>query len=218
MLELGSGSGRLLRALAEPGRTLCGLDWDAGLMRLCREAVAELPAPSRRGVKLVRADMRSFALRRRFERAILPYNALYCLLSLRDVERCFRAVHAALEPQGIFSFDVWNADGLVSEELTAETEDEELASIVHRGKIWSVVERCVRAPGHQRLDVTYTYLPEGRGAPRAQLLRQRYYGSAQLLALLDKCGFDVRSQHGGFGGKRFAARSTRLVVSASRRS
>jgi SAM-dependent methyltransferase len=217
VLELGSGYGRLLCALAEPERALFGLDWDPGLMRSCREALAELPEQSRRGVRLVRADMRSFELRRRFERVILPYNALYCLLSVRDVERCFRSVYAALEPGGVFTFDVWNADGLVAKELTAETEDEELPRIEHRGKVWRVVERCQRAPGPQRLDVTYTYVPSGRGAARSQLLRQRYYGSLQLLALLDKCGFEVLSRHGGFGGRRFAPRSTRLVVSASRR-
>ena len=214
MLELGSGSGRVLGALAAPGRTLWGLELDPSLLRLGRAAVTALPPATRGDVQLRRGDMRSFVLPRRFERVILPYNALYCLLRPRDAERCFLAVRAALEPGGTFAFDVWNADRLHEEGLAPMEDDEPIAAFGYGGRKWRVFERCRRARGAQRLDVTYTYVPDGRGAARSQVIEQRYYLSSELFALLRKCGFAVQSKQGSFPGTRTYPRGARLVVTA----
>jgi SAM-dependent methyltransferase len=217
VLELGSGAGRVLCALAQPGRALHGLELDPGLFELGTEAVRGLPAASRRGVSLVREDMRDFSLGRRFERAILPYNALYCLLTPRDVQRCFRAVHAALEPGGMFGFDVWNADGFVAHEHDGEDDTGAVMRVQHQGEAWSVFERSRLGRSAGRLDVTYTYVASSRGTKRSQVLKQRYYRSADLLHWLERAGFQVTSKAGSFGGGRFGARSSRLVVTASAR-
>ena len=214
VLELGSGYGRILTALAEPTRTLFGLELDPGLLRLGRQAVLALPARQRQRVTVVAGDMRGFDLGRGFERVLLPYNALYCLLSLRAVEQCFRAARAALEPAGLFAFDVWNADRLGEEVLAPVDEDQALAAFEHGGRRWVAFESCRSGRAPQRLDVTYTYVPDGRAARRSQVVQQRYYRSAELLALLRKCGFRVQAKLGGFGGARFNDRAQRLVVVA----
>jgi SAM-dependent methyltransferase len=218
VLELGCGYGRMLSALAEPRRSLYGLELDASLLGLCRGAVAALPERRRRGVTLVRGDMRAFDLGRRFEAVILPYNALFCLLSAADVSRCLRAVRRALEPGGAFAFDVWNADGLDVQGLREARADEPLARVEQAGRTWSVFERCQAARARDRLDVTYTYVPSGSGKARQQTLQQRYYGSEQLLTLLERAGFEIVEKHGSFAGTRFGSRSARLVVSATPRA
>jgi SAM-dependent methyltransferase len=215
VLELGCGSGRLLCALAEPRRALWGLDLDESLLKMSRTSVRALPGERRRGVELVRGDMRAFDVGRRFERVLLPYNALYCLLSLADVRRSFRAVRRALEPGGCFAFDVWNADGVSMDALRAPPEDEPVARVQHEGRAWSVFEQCRLRGSRGGLDVTYTYFPRGGGAARKQTLAQRFYRSEQLLSLLDDAGFEVTSQKGGFDGSRFGRRSPRLVVCAA---
>lgn len=213
VLELGSGSGRMLRALASPKRVLFGLERDPGLLRLGREAVAQLPAGKRSRLELVRGDMRSFALGQRFERVLLPYNGLYCLLTSADVERCLRAVHAALVPGGLFGFDVWNADAVAARGLAPVVEDEEVARFELGSRLWRVFESCA-GRGSQRLDVTYTYLTDGRSKPRTQLLQQRYLRSPELFGMLERCGFRVASKLGSFEGARFSTRASRLVVTA----
>ena len=214
VLELGSGCGRMLRALAAPKRTLFGLELDESLLNLGAKAVAALPGAKRQGITLVQGDMQRIDLGRRFERVILPYNALFCLLTQRAVERCFGSVHAALEPGGSFAFDVWNADRLGDEGLEPDAEDRALTAFEHAGKRWVAFERCRRARGRSRLDVTYSYVPHGGGARRNQVVRQRYYRSAELLPLLAKCGFAIDAKLGSFAGGRFNERSQRLVVVA----
>jgi SAM-dependent methyltransferase len=214
VLELGSGYGRMLQALAAPKRTLFGLELDPSLLRLGQSTVDSLPAAKRQGITLVQGDMQRIDLGRRFERVLLPYNALYCLLTLRAVEQCFRSVRAALEPGGVFAFDVWNADRLGDDGLEPDAQDRALTAFEHAGKRWVAFERCRRARGQGRLDVTYSYVPHGRGARHSQVVRQRYYRSGELLSLLRECGFAVESKLGSFAGGRFNERATRLVVVA----
>jgi len=214
VLELGSGYGRMLQALAEPKRQLFGLELEPNLLRLGQATVAALPVSKRRGVTLTQGDMQYIELGRRFERVLLPYNALYCLLTPRAVERCFRSVHAALEPGGLFGFDVWNADRLSEDELGPSDGEQALAAFDHAGRRWVAFESCRRARGAQRLDVVYTYVPSGRAARRSQVVRQRYYRSAELFALLTKCGFVVQAKLGSFAGARFNERAVRLVIVA----
>ncbi len=214
VLELGSGYGRMLQALAAPKRTLFGLELDESLLRLGKRAVAALPAAKRQGVTLVQGDMQRIDLGRRFERVLLPYNALFCLLTVSAVQRCFRSVRAALEPGGLFAFDVWNADRLGDEGLQPDDEDRALTAFEHAGKRWVAFERCRRGRGQGRLDVTYAYVPHGGGARQSQVVRQRYYRSGELLPLLRDCGFAVETKLGGFAGGRFNERAVRLVVVA----
>jgi SAM-dependent methyltransferase len=218
VLELGCGYGRLLQALAEPERRLVGLELDGSLLALGRKTKANLPPSLRRRVTLVRGDMQGFELEQSFARVILPYNALYCLLSTRGVRACFAAVHAALEPGGLFGFDVWNADPWYEQELSPAREDEPLAAFEHAGRVWHAFERCRRASGPGRLDVTYSYVPEGRGVTRSQVVRQRYYHSRELLDWLADAGFALQPRLGSFSGARFGARATRLIVTAKKPS
>ena len=214
VLELGSGYGRMLLALAAPTRTLFGLELDPHLLRLGRAAVATLPAAKRRGVTIAQGDMQRIELGRRFERVVLPYNALYCLLTPAAVERCFRSAHAALEPGGLFAFDVWNADRLVNGDVAPTESAQALAAFEHAGRRWTAFESCRRGRGEARLDVTYSYVPSGQAARRSQVVKQRYYRSGELFALLAKCGFALRTKLGSFGGARFNERASRLVVVA----
>lgn len=214
VLELGAGSGRVLTALARADCELWGLELDAELLALGRRAVKQLPPSARRQVQLVQGDMERFTLPRRFERVLLPYNGFYCLRSASAARRCLRAVRAALEPGGLFAFDVWNGDAIHAVGLQPDTPNEERLRFEHDGRSWRVFESCRPARGAQRLDVTYTYAPEGRAAPRTQLIRQRYYLLDELVSLLTGCGFEIQSLRSNFSGAPFTLRSNRLVLTA----
>jgi hypothetical protein len=130
------------------------------------------------------------------------------------VERCFRSVRAALEPGGLFAFDVWNADRLGDDDFVPNQSDQALAAFEHAGRRWVAFESCRRGRGEARLDVTYSYVPSGRAVRRSQIVKQRYYHSTQLFALLAQCGFTLDIKLGGFAGGRFSERAPRLVVVA----
>jgi SAM-dependent methyltransferase len=216
VLELGSGAGRIVTALARADCHVWGLELDPELLALGKRAVKKLPAVARSQVTLLRGNMEGFSLPRRFQRVLLPYNGFYCLLSPGAARRCLRAVRSALEPGGLFAFDVWNGDSVHGSGLAPDEPHEERLRFEQAGKTWRVFESCRAARGTQRLDVTYTYAAGGRAAPRKQILRQRYYLVDELVALLSVGGFRVQALCSNFSGSPFTGRSSRVVVTALR--
>jgi SAM-dependent methyltransferase len=215
VLELGSGSGRMLLALADAKRRLTGLELDPELLALAKRNLRALPPAKRNALRLVAGDMRDFELSERFERALLPYNALYCLLNRRAALACFRAARRVLAPGGKFLLDVWNSGPFQRRSSRSSADETEpVVTLEHAGRTWDVFERSSVRRARQRLNVTYTYLPR-EGGPTYQIpIAQRYYSTAEVMELLARAGFVVEARYGDFSRGRFSARSQHLIVSA----
>lgn len=215
VLELGSGSGRLLTALAGARRRLVGLELDPELLLLAKRNLRNLPPAKRKSVRVLHADMRDFALNERFERVLLPYNALYCLLGKRAALACFRSVRRVLEPGGTFALDVWNAEPFQrSPGRPGEDDPAPIATLSHAGRTWDVFERSRVRRAQQRLDVSYVYVPRERGSALEIPIAQRYFLAAEVSELLLQAGFALEARYGDFSGRRFSARSAQLIVLA----
>src|SRR5690606_14496409 len=74
VLELGCGYGRVVAALAAPGRVVVGVEQDPELLAMARDALAPLSKAAQAGVELVRGDMRTVSLDRRFDRVLIPFG------------------------------------------------------------------------------------------------------------------------------------------------
>jgi SAM-dependent methyltransferase len=216
VLELGAGYGRLLVRLAQARRAVTGLDLDPELLARAKRGMQKLPLGKQRAIRLVQGDMRRFELGRRFDRVLLPYNGLYCLLTKRDALACFRAARAALEPGGIFAFDVWNAAGFhrAGAFFTSTDDPAPIVTLRHAGRTWDVFERSRVRRAAQRLDVTYDYVPREKGGTCRISIAQRYYRAPELAELLDRAGFVVERRYGDFSEARFTPRSEQLIVVA----
>jgi len=218
VLELGCGYGRLLVKLARANHVVTGLDCDPEMLALARRNLGELPAVRRARVELIAGDMRSFTLKARCERVLLPYNALYCLLSRSDALACFRAARAALEPDGELVLDVWNAAPFHRERPSGGDEDEPIAILEHAGTVWQVLERSRVRRASQRIHVVYEYVPIS-GARALQIeIPQRYYLAPELNQLLARAGFAVSARYGDFSEARYTSRSPHLIVAARARA
>ncbi len=223
VLELGSGYGRLLPDLlrAEPRsrqRAVIGLERDPSLLAAAKRAVAQLEPGLRGQVKLVRGDMRDFDLGLKFDRVILPYNGLYCLLNRRDILRCFSCVKRHLAPGGQFIFDVWAADGFHRDARSNSRsrghydDDEPIVSFAHRSEVWDVFEKSRLRSHLQRLDVTYTYVSRERGTCVTIPIEQRYAPSSDLIGLVTLADLHMKAICGNFAGHRFGLNSQHFVM------
>jgi len=215
VLELGSGAGRLLLALAAAERELVGLELEPALILFAARNLRALPQSKRKSVRIIQGDMRDFELPRRFERVLLPYNALYCLLNRRAALACFRAARRALAPGGKLVLDVWNAGPFQRSPTKAELDDDApVVTFQHAGCTWDVFEHSRLGRARQRLDVNYTYVPRAGGVVHEIPIAQRYFLPAEVSELLDRAGFVVEARYGDFSRKRFSARSPHLIVIA----
>ena len=213
VLELGCGYGRVLTALALAGHQVVGLERDPELAARAREAVRGA------GGRVVDGDMTNFSLGERFDRIIIPFNGLYCLLDADEVASCFRAAAAHLAPGGLFIFDGWAADSFHAEASPDDMSGDHLepvGMVNARGRVYDVFERSEWARDAQRIDARYLYVARD-GSPALEFaLPQRYLRSDEALALLRDSGLEPWVVHGGFDQSAYDEEDSELMIITAR--
>jgi SAM-dependent methyltransferase len=102
VLEIGSGTGRLLREALRRGIDAWGIDVSPTMVERCR---AQLGAERRDRVSV--ADAVSMRLGRRFALVVAPFRVLSHVASIGDQLRLLDTVHEHLVPGGAFVFDLY---------------------------------------------------------------------------------------------------------------
>jgi SAM-dependent methyltransferase len=225
VLELGCGYGRVLMALAGLGLSVTGLDRDPELLALGEEHAGRLGKSVASRIEFVLGDMTDFDLisgarsreRGTFDRILIPYSGLYCLLTDEACESSFRQIAAHLRPTGKLILDAYTADRFHAETDPAYHVDKHLDPIVaveYQGEVYDVFERTRWERDRQRLDVTYEYIPRDGGAVLQGSIAHRYLLEGQLERLLERAGLTLISLAGDFNGGDLAADSDVFVATA----
>jgi SAM-dependent methyltransferase len=94
LLELGSGTGRLLLPLAERGLDVQGIELSPEMVARMREK------PGTESIPVLVGDMSSFELSERFDVVLLAYNTLFNLTSQERQVQCIETAAAHLAPGG----------------------------------------------------------------------------------------------------------------------
>ncbi|MCH9684819.1 MAG: class I SAM-dependent methyltransferase [Deltaproteobacteria bacterium] len=201
VLELGCGYGRMLTALAAADRTIVGVEYEPDLLAMAEAAVDRLPPPLRAGVSLVQGDMRDVSLDRVFDRVLLPFGGLYCLLSDADLDATLANVVRHLAPGGRVGLDVYRADAFHAEAEPDDVPDDAhtpLTRVEVDGQPFEVLERSHWDKPAQRIDASYLYVGED-GASVEGTIAQRYLLEPQLRAAFGRAGLaivDIRDRFG----------------------
>ncbi|MDQ6613617.1 MAG: class I SAM-dependent methyltransferase [Actinomycetota bacterium] len=101
ILELACGTGRLTIELARAGLEVVGLDNDPVMLAAAKRR-SQAPEP----ITLVAADMRRFALSRRFPLVFVGYNSLQLLTEPGDMVACLSLARDHLAPGGLVGVEV----------------------------------------------------------------------------------------------------------------
>ncbi len=226
VLELGCGSGRVLKALSDDGLRVTGVDHSRELLALASRRVPD--------ADLKLADMTEVEFDRRFSRVIAPFNGLYCLADTAALRELFARVAGFLEPDGVFAFDVWNADEfhddvLLEDEASddGQVDDPDESSLLEPSLLvrvevdgieWHVFEQSEW--NRERRTVTATYIHRSvdvhRSAGREVTYRieHRYFLSEELMSVLRDAGFVVSEMRGGFADEAWSAESDVTTIVA----
>ena len=100
VLEIGSGTGRMIEALSKAGFECCGLDLSSEMVRFASQKVP--------GAQFVEADMRDFDLGTRFNLIFSANNTMQYLQSTDDFLSALRALRRHLRPGGRVVFSIIN--------------------------------------------------------------------------------------------------------------
>src|SRR5690242_8684866 len=74
VLEVASGTGRILIPTARAGIDIVGLDMSSGMLEICRKRLVEESDALRSRVRLLQSDMRNFDAGQKFKLATIPFR------------------------------------------------------------------------------------------------------------------------------------------------
>ncbi len=217
LLEVGSGTGRLLIPLAEAGVQVTGVDNSAEMLKIARRRLAQMPAAVQQSVTLLEEDilsMRPETFDQRFAIALLSYNTL---LHFNDVEivRLLRILTGLMQPGGWVLIDIANPflvagasydqDPLFETSFIDESNNE-------RVEQWSVSSLDESA---QRLMVAWTFRsPDGEAETQHVEIVYHYHYPHQVELLLQQAGFKLMEIWGDYDESSFDETSERLLMLA----
>ncbi len=146
VLEPGSGTGRMLEALAARGLEAVGIDSSAQMVDYARRRLAAAGAKA----EAIEADMADFELGRRFDGAVCPINTL-AHLTPAELARHFECVARHLEPGGRYLVQLGVAEAL---DPTSVSEwNAERGDVALRIRWAPVSRRDGREEHHSRIEV-----------------------------------------------------------------
>jgi SAM-dependent methyltransferase len=214
VLELGSGTGRVLFPLARAGVPMVGIDRSAEM--LARAVTRRRRARRLRSSHLVRGDIRDLPFpRRTFPLVIAPYGILQSLLRERDLAATLQSVHEVLSPGGMFGLE------LVAD-LPSWREYSKRVSLRGRranGTIIALIE-SVRQNPPKRLTIFEQEFVERRGGAerrRRFSLSFRTLTVPQMSRRLERAGFTVTALLGDYRGGPWDPRAEAWIILATRR-
>jgi SAM-dependent methyltransferase len=108
VLELATGTGRVLWALAAAGFEVVGVDTSDGMLSLARAKASSESAETRGRVSFHQMDMTSFHLDQSFRLALVPFRAFQHLTTPDMQRQALRCVHRSLAPGGHLVIDLFD--------------------------------------------------------------------------------------------------------------
>jgi SAM-dependent methyltransferase len=212
LLELACGSGTVTSNIAGRifqghGATarVVGLDVSQGMLNIARARDSR--------IEWIKGDMRHPSVAGRFDLITCPFNALQLIQTNEELAQTFRAVRNLLEPNGVFSFDIYQPDlGY----LNSWPSDHVLRSFSDReGRPLEIREDARYDPSTRLLSLNWRVLDRSSngGPPLARLdLKVRQYFPSQIEDLLRASGLQLLERYGGVDRSAFTPQSKKQVI------
>src|SRR5215469_12696130 len=201
VLEIGCGTGRILRAIAREGIEIHGVDNSAPMLATLQESLMREKPEIRDRVSLHAVDMRDFRLGRRFPLVTIPFRPLQHMHTVADQVRALTSAAAHLESDGILAFDVFYPK---FERLPLRIGEEQLEAE------WSpepgtIIRRFFRKDWFDKIRQSFTitflfrvYRNDQLACEEQETLSMSYYTYPHLGALFLLAGLEPIAEYGSF--------------------
>jgi ubiquinone/menaquinone biosynthesis C-methylase UbiE len=175
LLDLATGTGSLALQFARRGCTVTGIDLSPPMLQQAQRKCAQADLD----VRFLQANMADFDMRPEFDYAICLYDSLNYILEPDDIKRTFVCTRRALNPGGLFIFDVNTIRALEAELFTQRNRPG--APVTYRWKSRYDPESSIST-------IRMDFDVPGQGKVRV-VHRQRGYTDAELRSFLSHAGF-----------------------------
>ncbi|MEM7115516.1 MAG: class I SAM-dependent methyltransferase [Chloroflexota bacterium] len=217
VLELGCGTGRLLRPLSRANHQVTGVDNSLAMLTLAQHYLSQEPAAVQQRVQLVEQDFTLLQLpgTTSYGLAIMPYNT-FLHLDSRAKLAVLKRVRRYLGENGRFFIDLINPFTLASlapeNDFVLENEliDPETESVIEQWSKTAVVDDEA-----QMVQIDWLYKELGEGGEETAVSLEYYYAYPHELELmLKQAGFQLQALWGDYDQVPFSQENPRLLLLA----
>lgn len=211
VLEIGSGTGRVLIPTARAGIEIVGLDSSASMLEVCRGKLAHEPQEVQKRVQLVEGDMRQFDLGREFRLVTIPFRPFQHLISVEDQLACLATIRRHLAAQGTMVLDLFNPSlpYLVDDRFLEDFNREPAFTMPDGRKVLRRHHILGRDFFNQTQDVELIYrvtFPDGREDRLVSRFTMRYLFRYEAEHLLIRSGFEVEQVYADYDKSPFGSK------------
>lgn len=186
VLDMGCGTGRHARLLAQKGYQVHGVDMSEGMLASAKEKAD--------GEHLVfsHGDIRSVRLGKKFDAVVSLFHVISYQTGNADLCKAFTTAYEHLNPAGIFIFDCWYGPAVLTDRPVVRIkrlEDENL-------EVTRLAEPVMHA-GENIVDVNYQVFIKNKITGNVEELkethRMRYLFKPEINMILTQAGFTLEN-------------------------
>lgn len=107
VLEIGSGTGRILLEIAKKGINIDGLEPNKERFNFCKEKVNSLGIDTQKHINIFPLFSSDYKTNKKYSLIIMPFRMLQEITSVKQQEEILRGLQAFLNPEGVLIFDLW---------------------------------------------------------------------------------------------------------------
>lgn len=211
VLNLGCGSGRHDRCLAEKGYAVTGIDLSEEMLLAARNMAGENPCLDYR-----HGDVRSIRLDRTYDAVISLFHVMSYQQTNEDLKAGFSTAYYHLKPGGTFIFDCWYGPGVLTDRPSMrikELEDENV-------KVTRIAQPVIE-PNENTVDVNYLIFIKDKQTGAVHEVREthrmRYLFLPESRQLLGDSGFELLASEEWLVGKQLGFGSWSAVFVCRKR-
>ncbi len=200
ILELGCGSGRLTRRLAQHGHSVIGLD-------ISLEMLQHAVGMRGENIHYTCMDMCSFSFSSSFDCIIIPYNTLNLLTNVNQVKQCLRLCRKHLVADGILLMQIYLPDQNITQTQN-KTFQFQIMECPEGGK---VIKETLKKYHHNTqtmlMEERYRIRPSEKGKTNEDLnhfMKLFTPGYNTWQTLLHTAGFSISREYGDYDMSSFS--------------
>ena len=205
VLDVGCGTGELLRLAREAGHTgrLCGLDPAEAMLEQARK---------RHDVEWVHGDLSSVAWSREYDLVVMTGHAFQVFVEDDQLRASLAAIRSALTDDGRFVFETRNPSARGWEAWTPDNAVE----IVYGGSIVRMAHQVETPVVGDLVSFTVTYTSPSWQRPLVSRSTLRFLDADSLSAFLSGAGLIVEEQFGDWNRQPLSDTSPEIITVARR--
>jgi SAM-dependent methyltransferase len=212
VLEIGVGTGRVAIPLAKQGIQVVGIDNSPEMLAQAKIKLEKEPSRVQKGIRLIKADMRSFKLNEKFAFIFMASGTYHHCEKTEDQINTLKNINDHLDEKGILAFDLSKTPLTFSTEPVFAGEEK----LKDGREIIRYITTKV-TPDHKTGETKLIYQIYNKGILEEEFTesgRVSFFDKGGIELLLNKTGFKIENFYGDFDPSQFTPQSPWMVIVA----